>query len=85
MVDLFCNCVDNFFIYLQFAYNLRSHCSDTDNKNNAMSTEEVIKALKHHQKWRKGAEIEMLHPKYLGEVIDEAIKLLEEDEHRESK
>ena len=50
-----------------------------------MNIEEVIKALKHHQKWRKGEDIEMLHPKYLGEVIDEAIKLLEEYEHRESK
>lgn len=50
-----------------------------------MSTEEVIKALKHHQKWRKGADIEMLHPKYLGEVIDEAIKLLEKHESRKDK
>ena len=60
-------------------------CGYTYNKNNAMSTEEVIKALKHHQKWRKGADVEMLHPKYLGEVIDEAIKLLEKNENRKSK
>lgn len=59
--------------------------SHTNNKKIAMNIEEVIKALKHHQKWRKGSDIEMLHPKYLGEVIDEAIKLLEEYEHRESK
>lgn len=59
--------------------------SHTNNPENAMNIKEVIKALKHHQKWRKGADIEMLHPKYLGEVIDEAIKLLEEYEHRESK
>ena len=50
-----------------------------------MSIKEVIKALKHHQKWRKGADIKMLHPKYLGEVIDEAIKILEKHENRESK
>ena len=50
-----------------------------------MSIEEVIKALKHHQNWRRGADIEMLHPKYLGEVIDEAIKLLEKYESRKSK
>lgn len=50
-----------------------------------MSIGEVIKALKHHQKWRKGADIEMLHPNYLRQVIDEAIKLLEEYENRESK
>ena len=59
--------------------------SHTNNEEVIMNIEEVIKALKHHQKWRKGADIEMLHPKYLGEVIDEAIKLLEEYEHRESK
>ena len=59
--------------------------SHTNNEEVIMNIEEVIKALKHHQKWRKGANIEMLHPKYLGEVIDEAIKLLEEYEHRESK
>ena len=50
-----------------------------------MNIKEVIKALKHHQKWRKGADVEMLHPKVLTEVIEEAIKLLEEYEHRESK
>jgi hypothetical protein len=60
-------------------------CSNPNNPENAMNIKEVIKALKHHQKWRKGADIEMLHPKYLGEVIEEAIKLLEEYEHRESK
>ena len=57
----------------------------TNNPKNAMNIKEVIKALKHHQKWRKGADIEMLHPKYLGEVIDEAIKILEKHENRESK
>ena len=41
-----------------------------------MNIKEVIKALKHHQKWRKGADVEMLHPKVLTEVIEEAIKLL---------
>lgn len=59
--------------------------SHTNNPKNAMNIKEVIKALKHHQKWRKGADIEMLHPKYLGEVIDEAIKILEKHENRESK
>ena len=50
-----------------------------------MNIDEVIKALKHHQKWRKGADIPMMQPKYLGEVIDNAIKLLEEYESRKSK
>ena len=50
-----------------------------------MSIEEVINALKHHQNWRRGADVEMLNPKYLGEVIDEAIKLLEKYESRKSK
>ena len=50
-----------------------------------MNIKEIIRALKHHQKWRKGADIEMLHPKYLGEVIDEAIKLLEKYESRKDK
>ena len=59
--------------------------SHPNNPENAMNIKEIIKALKHHQKWRKGADIKMLHPKYLGEVIDEAIKLLEQYEHRESK
>ena len=50
-----------------------------------MNIEEVIKALKHHQRWRKGAEIPMVQPKYLTEVIEEAIKLLEEYESRKCK
>ena len=59
--------------------------SHTNNEKAIMNIKEVIKALKHHQKWRKGADIDMLHPKYLAEAIDEAIKLLEEYEYRESK
>ena len=70
---------------MQLAYNYHSDCSHTDNPEIAMNIEEVIKALKHHQKWRRGAEIPMVQPKYLGEVIDAAIKLLEEYESRKGK
>lgn len=41
-----------------------------------MSKEEVIEILGIHQKWRRGADIEMVHPKKLGEAIDYAIEFL---------
>ena len=50
-----------------------------------MSIEEVIKALTQYNKWRKGAYVEMPSPKYITEVIDKSIKLLEEYESRKDK
>ena len=37
---------------------------------------EVIFYLEYVNKWRRGADIEQPEPEYLGQVIDEAIKLL---------
>ena len=42
-----------------------------------MTTEEAIKTLKHHNRWRRGANIEMDNPKKLGEAIDQAIRVME--------
>ena len=35
-----------------------------------MDVQEALRLLEHHNKWRKGADIPMLHPKDLREVID---------------
>ena len=68
---------------MQLAYNYHSDCSHTDNPEIAMNIEEVIKALKHHQKWRRGAEIPMVQPKYLGEVIERHKDTFEEGSYFE--
>jgi hypothetical protein len=39
-----------------------------------MTIIEAIQVLKHHNKWRKGADIEMTDPKILSEAIDEIIR-----------
>lgn len=41
---------------------------------------EVIDVLKKHNAWRRGADIPMLSPTLLGDVIDAAIEMLKEDE-----
>jgi len=48
-----------------------------------LTKNDIIKGLKHHNIWRRGAEIEMLNPKYLGELIEGAIKILEGKEDKE--
>ena len=39
-----------------------------------MDVQEALRLLEHHNKWRRGADIEMLNPTLLGEVIDLIIK-----------
>lgn len=46
-----------------------------------LSKHEIIESLKHHNEWRRGAEIEMMNPTDLGEIIDGAIKLLESSDN----
>lgn len=35
-----------------------------------MDVQEALRLLEYYNKWRKGADIPMLHPKVLSEVID---------------
>ena len=42
-----------------------------------MTVKQAIKILKHANKWRRGAEIEMPDVKEFGEAIDVAIVMLE--------
>lgn len=35
-----------------------------------MEVQEALRLLEHHNKWRKGADIPMIQPKVLSEVID---------------
>lgn len=44
-----------------------------------MEKEEVIKNLKDYNAWRAGAPIEMLKVEVISDTIDEAIRLLEEE------
>lgn len=39
-----------------------------------MNIEKAIGILKRHNKWRRGADIEMTSPKKLGEAIDTIVK-----------
>lgn len=41
-----------------------------------MSDEEAARILTAHNAWRRGAEIEMLPPKLIGDAIDHAIAAL---------
>lgn len=50
-----------------------------------MTTEEAIKTLKHHNKWRRGANIEMDDPKKLGEAFDQAIQVMKESIKNKTK
>lgn len=45
------------------------------------SIKEALLILEHHQKWRRGADIDMIEPKELGRAIDVAIEVLSLD-HR---
>ena len=42
-----------------------------------MKLKKAIKLLKRHNKWRRGAEIEMLDPATLGKVITKIVKYYE--------
>ena len=39
-----------------------------------MDVQEALRLLEHHNKWRRGADILMLNPTVLGEVIDIIVK-----------
>ena len=41
-----------------------------------MSKDEALKILTEYNKWRRGADTEMLPPKLIGEAIDVAIDCL---------
>ena len=43
-----------------------------------MKITEAVKLLRQHQGWRLGAEIEIIEPKVLTEVIDTILHLFEE-------
>ena len=43
-----------------------------------MTLKETIEILESHNKWRKGADIDMTHPAILSEAVDTAIHLLKE-------
>lgn len=45
-----------------------------------MTLNETIQVLERHNKWRRGADIPMEHPKAIGEAIDTAIHLLKQME-----
>jgi hypothetical protein len=38
---------------------------------------ECLHILKTHNEWRRGAEIEMLNPKVIGEALDMAIAIVQ--------
>jgi len=35
-----------------------------------MTTQEATEILKQHNEWRRGSEVQMIHPNILGEAID---------------
>lgn len=43
-----------------------------------MDVQEALRLLEHHNKWRRGADIPMLNPSVLGEVIDTIVKKYKE-------
>ena len=60
------------------------YCNDfKKNTNNIMNKQDVVKILKQYNEWRRGSEIPQPNPKLIGEVIDEAIKIIE-NEHNTS-
>lgn len=42
-----------------------------------MDIKNAIELLKHHNKWRKGADVKMVSPKALSEAIDIIVKEFE--------
>jgi hypothetical protein len=44
-----------------------------------MTKQEVIKLLKEYNCWRRGAECIQLNPDRIGKVIDEAVRILNEE------
>lgn len=43
-----------------------------------MTYEQALAVLKHHQQWRRGADIPMQEPSEIGEALDVAINLLKQ-------
>jgi len=50
-----------------------------------LSKNKTIKLLKNHNAWRRGADIEMMEPKKIGEVIDSAIKYLQDSNNKKDR
>jgi len=50
-----------------------------------LSKKKTIELLKKHNAWRRGDEIEMMEPKKIGEVIDSAIKYLQDSNNKNKK
>lgn len=46
-----------------------------------MKLKHAIEVLEHHQRWRKGAEIEMVEPSILSEAIDVILEELKLTTH----
>lgn len=44
-----------------------------------MTIEEAIAILKHHNEWRRGADIPMEEPKVIGEAIDTVVNHFRDD------
>lgn len=44
-----------------------------------MTKKEAIEVLRHHNEWRRGADIQQLNPETIGKAIDYAIKYLENE------
>lgn len=42
-----------------------------------MTTQEASKLLKEHNEWRRGSEVQMIHPDILGEAIDTILAFYE--------
>ena len=47
-----------------------------------MEIQQAIKILRYHQKWRRGALIEMLDPKDIGEAIDVILGYFKKEEKK---
>lgn len=43
-----------------------------------MTTQQALDILKHHNIWRRGADIQMQSPAEIGEAIDKAVEVLQE-------
>ena len=43
-----------------------------------MEVQEALRLLEQHNKWRRGADVPMLNPTVLGEVIDLIVKKFKE-------
>ena len=38
---------------------------------------ELIRKLRQHNRWRRGADVKMMHPKEIRQMLDDCVKILE--------